>query len=100
MDSVRFLTLAEVQSIHRDQITRCGGDYQARDLSLVSPSFFFPHSSFDGQYLHHDLFKMAAAYAVHIRQNHALPDGNKGVGIVYVLILPYLIGVMWHRDVQ
>ncbi len=94
MDSVRFLTLAEVLSIHRDQITRYGGEYGIRDLGLLSSAVFVPQSSFDGKYLHDDLFEMAVAYAFHIYQNHAFLDGNKRVGLVSALVFLDLNGVV------
>lgn len=36
-----------------------------------------PRASFGGQYLHEDLFSMAAAYAFHIAENQPFLDGNK-----------------------
>lgn len=39
-----------------------------------------PQAGFGGQYLHADLFEMAAAYLFHIVQNHPFVDGNKRVG--------------------
>ena len=39
-----------------------------------------PPSGFGGQFLHRDLFEMAAAYLYHIALNHPFVDGNKRVG--------------------
>jgi death-on-curing protein len=39
-----------------------------------------PRAGFGGQFLHADLFEMAAAYVFHIVQNHPFVDGNKRVG--------------------
>ena len=36
-----------------------------------------PKASFGGEWLHRDLFEMAAAYAYHLSQNHPFYDGNK-----------------------
>ena len=93
MESIRYLTLAEVLSIHQDQITRHGGEYGIRDLGLLSSAVFVPQSSFEGRYLHRDLFEMAAAYAFHICQNHAFLDGNKRVGLVAALVFLDLNGI-------
>ncbi|MGQ0540836.1 MAG: type II toxin-antitoxin system death-on-curing family toxin [Blastocatellia bacterium] len=36
-----------------------------------------PQASFGGEYLHSDVFEMAAAYAFHISENQPFLDGNK-----------------------
>jgi death-on-curing protein len=43
-------------------------------------------ATFQGQYLHGDLFAMAAAYLFHLVQNHPFVDGNKRVGTVAALV--------------
>ena len=45
-----------------------------------------PEARFGGQYLHADLFEMAAAYLYHIVQNHPFIDGNKRVGLEAALV--------------
>ncbi len=81
-----FLTLAEVIAIHKDQIDNYGGKSGIRDLSLLSSAIAVPQSTFDGKFLHEDIFDMAAAYAYHICQNHPFFDGNKRVALVAALI--------------
>ncbi len=44
-----------------------------------------PQSSFGGEYLHQDIFEMAAAYAFHIAENQPFLDGNKRTALVYAL---------------
>lgn len=39
-----------------------------------------PQAQFGGQFLHQDLFEMAAAYVYHLTLNHPFIDGNKRVG--------------------
>ena len=77
-----FLTLDEVVKIHRDQIERYGGSLGVRDWGLLQSAVAMPAASFGGQYLHSDIYEMAAAYLFHIIQNHAFIDGNKRVGAV------------------
>jgi death-on-curing protein len=79
---VAFLTLDEVVSIHRDQIERYGGSLGVRDWGLLRSAIAMPAATFGGQFLHTDLFEMAAAYLFHIVQNHPFIDGNKRVGAV------------------
>ena len=86
METPRFLTLAEVLSILRDQTTRYGGELGVRDLGLVSSAIAVPQASFGGQFLHGDLLEMAAAYAYHLCQNHPFIDGNKRVALAAALV--------------
>ncbi len=76
----RFLTLDEITAIHRDQISRYGGAEGVRDWGLLQSAIAMPAASVGGQFLHVDVYEMAAAYLFHIVQNHPLVDGNKRVG--------------------
>jgi len=75
-----FLTLDEILDIHRDQIDRYGGQAGVRDLGLLQSAAAMPAAGFGGEYLHKDLFEMAAAYLFHIAKNHPFIDGNKRTG--------------------
>ena len=86
MKTIRFLTLSEVLLIYEDQIRRYGGAYGVRDLSLLSSAIYVPQASFGNQFLHTTLPEMAAAYAYHICENHALIDGNKRVALATALV--------------
>lgn len=81
-----FLTLAEIIDIHHNQIELYGGIEGIRDISLLSSAISIPKSTFDGYFLHDDLFQMAAAYIYHICQNHPFIDGNKRVALVAGLV--------------
>lgn len=81
-----FLTLAEVVDIHTDQIQRYGGSTGIRDGTLLDSAIAIPQAGFGEQYLHHDIFEMAAAYLFHIVQNHPFVDGNKRVGVAAALV--------------
>jgi death on curing protein len=83
---ITFLTLAEVVEIHADQIERYGGGSGIRDINLLSSAVAMPYASFQGQFLHADLFEMAAAYAFHICQNHPFVDGNKMTALAAALV--------------
>ena len=76
-----FLTLEEVREIHIDQIERYGGGPGIRDISLLQSAIAMPAAGFGEQYLHGDLFEMAAAYLFHLVQNHPFVDGNKNLAI-------------------
>ncbi len=88
-----FLSLAEVVEIHRDQIERYGGRPGIRDSGLLQSAVAVPQATMGGEYLHGDLFEMAAAYLFHIVRNHPFVDGNKRTGAVAALVFLELNGV-------
>jgi death-on-curing protein len=51
-----------------------------------------PAATFGGNYLHSDLFEMAAAYAFHIAENQPFVDGNKRTGLNAALVFLDLNG--------
>jgi|SRR5208282_5620659 len=85
--------MSEVLLILQDQIRRYGGVYGVRDPSLLSSALAMPNSSFEGKYLHKDLFEQASAYAFHICQNHPFIDGNKRTGLAAALVFLSLNGI-------
>jgi death-on-curing protein len=52
-----------------------------------------PESPFSGEYLHKNIYEMAAAYLFHLCQNHPFVDGNKRVGLASALVFFELNGV-------
>ncbi len=80
-----FLTFADVIRIHVDQIERYGGQVGIRDLGLLQSALAMPGASFGQEWLHRDLYEMAAAYAFHLSQNQPFVDGNKRTGLVCAL---------------
>jgi len=82
----KFLTIPEILEIHKDQISRYGGDYGIRDIELLKSAIGMPSATFNGQYLHVSIYEMAAAYLFHLVQNHPFVDGNKRVGAVSALV--------------
>lgn len=86
MSDPAFLTLAEVINIHADQIQHYGGGEGIRDIELLSLAVAMPYVSFSEQFLHADIFEMAAAYAFHISQNHPFIDGNKRTALASALV--------------
>jgi len=86
MNSPIFLTLAEVINIHSNQIELYGGQNGVRDFGLLQSALAQPEASFAGQWLHEDIFLMAAAYAFHICQNHPFFDGNKRTALASALV--------------
>ena len=93
MKDILFLTLAEVIEIHSNQMRLYGGLPGIRDINLLSSAIAMPHASFHGEYLHNDIYEMAAAYAFHIGKNHPFVDGNKRTALVSALVFLELNGI-------
>ena len=89
----RFLTMSEVLIVLQDQIRGYGGTYGLRDPALLSSALAMPSSTFEGKYLHQDLFEQAAAYAFHICQNHPFVDGNKRTALATARVFLSLKGI-------
>jgi death-on-curing protein len=75
--SIKFLDLLDVLEIHQSRIDAYGGASGIRELGLLESALAQPQSGFGDQYLHADIFEMAAAYLFHIVLNHPFVDGNK-----------------------
>ena len=81
-----FLTLDDIIESHLNQIDTYGGSHGIRDIGLLESAIAQPEASFGGQYLHADIFEMAAAYLYHLVMDHPFVDGNKRVGLEAALI--------------
>ena len=86
MNEPEFLTLDDVLLIHDEQLEAYGGIQGIRDTGLLESAVMMPQASFGGEYLHQNLFEMAAAYAFHIAENQPFLDGNKRTALVSALV--------------
>lgn len=89
----QFLSLDDVLESHAEQIATYGGGDGIRDVGLLQSALAQPEARFAGQYLHADLFDMAAAYLFHIVQNHPFIDANKRVGLETALLFLEINGL-------
>lgn len=89
---MKFLTLAEVLEIHRDQISRYGGGAGIRDMELLKSALGMPSATYGDEFLHTSIYEMTAAYLFHLVKNHPFIDGNKRVGAVAALVFLALNG--------
>lgn len=80
-----FLILEDVLLLHSEQIDAFGGIHGIRDAGLLESAAMTPQASFGGNYLHSDVFEMAAAYAFHIAENQPFLDGNKRAALTSAL---------------
>lgn len=83
---IDFLGVQDVLGLHADQVALYGGEHGVRDIGLLESAVAQPKATFGGEYLHKDIFEMAAAYLFHIVQNHPFFDGNKRVGAVAAMV--------------
>lgn len=65
---------------------RYGGSPGVRDEGLLESAVAQAAATFGGEYLHNDIFQMAAAYLFHIVQNHPFVDGNKRTGATAAVV--------------
>jgi len=93
-----FLDLDRVLRTHLSLIERYGGESGVRDIGLLHSAIAMPQASFGGEFLHKDLFEMAAAYLFHIVQNHPFIDGNKRTGAAAAIIFLDMNGVEIEAD--
>lgn len=93
-----FLDLDRVLRIHQSLIETYGGAEGIHDAGLLHSAIAMPQASFGGEFLHRDLFDMAAAYLYHIVQNHPFLDGNKRTGAAAAIIFLAMNGVTLEPD--
>lgn len=93
MDEPIFLTTEEVVALHDMQLHSFGGLAGVRDSALLESAVAMPQAGFGGQYVHGDVYEMAAAYLFHLVKNHPFADGNKRVGFHAAYVFLRMNGV-------
>jgi death-on-curing protein len=93
-----FLSMDVILQIHTRLLALHGGLDGIRDPGLLDSAVAQPMATFGGEFLHEDLFAMAAAYLFHITKNHPFVDGNKRVGFVAALTFLELNGFSIAQD--
>ncbi|MCU0226198.1 MAG: type II toxin-antitoxin system death-on-curing family toxin [Bryobacterales bacterium] len=88
-----FLTLKEVMDIHDMMVRRYGGRRGIRDSALLESALTMPRCGIVGQYLHTDLFEMAAAYLFHFCRNRPFHTANDPTAVVAALVFLRLNGI-------
>jgi len=77
-----FLDIDDVLELHALQIAEHGGSEGLRDRGLLDSAVAQPMARFGGQFLHRDVFEMAAALHISLVLNHAFVDGNKRTALL------------------
>jgi len=73
-------------AVHEVLLDEHGGQSGIRDRGMLESAVGTPSATFDGEFLHEDVFAMAAAYAFHIAENQPFIDGNKRAAIGAALV--------------
>jgi len=93
MRNILFLKPEQVLRLHTRCIERFGGLDGVRDLGLFQSAMAMPQAQFGGEYLHRDIYEMAAAYLFHLCCNHAFHDGNKRVAVAATEVFLLVNGI-------
>jgi death-on-curing protein len=86
-----FLTLEQVEALHRRALQEHGGQDGIRDIWALESGVIHPRNVF--YYAQGDLCDVAAAYAFHLAESQAFLDGNKRTGMAAALVFLRLNGV-------
>jgi death-on-curing protein len=88
----QFLNVEDVLELHEMQLKAFGGSSGIRDRGLLESAVAMPEASYGGEYVHEDLYEMAAAYAFHLAENQPFLDGNKRTALHAALMFLDLNG--------
>lgn len=79
---INYLTLADVEMFHRDQLDRHGGQDGHRNRSAIEAAIDSPKQTMFGEELYPDLASKASVYLFQISESQGFVDGNKRTGVV------------------
>lgn len=89
----RFLSFEQILLLHKLQIDEYGGSHGLRDEGLLLSALAQPESGFGEEYLHKNLYEMAAAYLFHLVSNHPFHDGNKRIAALAASVFLEINGI-------
>lgn len=75
-----FLTVEDVLLLHEEQLLAYGGGAGVRDRGALESAVAMPRATFDGLFVHDDLFAMASAYAFTSRRISHSSTGTNARG--------------------
>ena len=82
MNNIEFIPKDIILFFHEQLVKIYGGSSGIRDENLLDSALEQPKATYQGEYLHNSLLKMAAAYGYHLCNNHPFIDGNKRIAFV------------------
>ena len=96
MSEPTFLSVEDIEFLHRRSIARYGGTLGVRDRAGLESAANHPRNVF--YYGQGDLFDIAAAYAFHLAEAQAFLDGNKRTAIAAALSFLEFNGIFAGYD--
>ncbi|MFN7903606.1 MAG: type II toxin-antitoxin system death-on-curing family toxin [Pseudobdellovibrionaceae bacterium] len=75
-----------------------GGSHGLKDEDLLLSALGQPEAGIGDEYLHKDIFEMAAAYLFHLVKNHAFNDGNKRIAALAASVFLQVNGFMVNAN--
>ena len=95
---IKFLDKRTIFKFHEGQIQLYGGTKGIRSEELLESALAQPEASFEAEYVHENIFEMAAAYGFHICQNHPSFDGNKRTALIAIYTFLFANGLRLSAD--
>lgn len=95
---IKFLDKSVILKFHEDQIQMYGGTKGIRSEELLESALAQPEASFGAEYVHENIFEMAAVYGFHICQNHPFFDGNKRTALIAIYTFLFANGFRLSAD--
>ena len=86
------LTKEQILLLHTQLIETTGGSDGIRDLGLLESALESPFQSYGGEELYPSIQAKAARLCYGLVKNHAMIDGNKGIGCHATLVFLALNG--------
>jgi len=83
---IKYLTAAQIITIHDELLEDFGGLAGIRDKNLLFSALEIPKTSFGNKKIYPSLFEKASAYLYHLIKNHPFNDGNKRTAYVAALV--------------
>ena len=98
MDDPIFLTVQQVLRIHAEQIAEHGGAAGIANMGYIESAVAQASATFDGSFLHCDIYQMAAVYLFFLAKNHGFIEGNKRTAAATAAIFLEINGYDFDAD--
>ncbi|MCC3145981.1 type II toxin-antitoxin system death-on-curing family toxin [Halanaerobium sp. Z-7514] len=82
MNDIKFIPKDIIVFFYKQLVKIYDGSFGIRDENLLNSALEQPKATYQGEYLHDSLLKMAAAYGYHLCNNHPFIDGTKRIAFV------------------
>ena len=84
---IKTISLDNLILLHEKVVKETGGSRGIRDLNLIESSINRAFATFDGVDLYKDIVDKISVITYSLIKNHGFIDGNKRIGISYMMLL-------------